>query len=380
VQTTQDPREPELPQTESGNRGRPVDAPAAEDPSPDQLVSRQHNHHTDPGHGPAEQPLFDPVTDGHSTETFVVPPADETGVAPATAQADEVAETQPEAAPEPRLGPTGRPWPDLPPPPPAQPGDHTMIMAMCNQKGGVGKTTTTINLGAALTELGRKVLLVDFDPQGSLSVGLGVNPHTLELSIYNLLLSRDVTPEEVIAPTSVPGLDILPSNIDLSAAELQLVSEVAREQTLSRVLDKVRGNYDVVLIDCAPSLGLLTINALTASDQVIVPLECEFFALRGVALLTDTIEKVQERLNPDLEMLGILGTMYDPRTLHSREVLERVVQAFGDKVFHTVIRRTIKFPETTVAGEPITTYASDSPGAEAYRSLAREVLARCHVG
>ncbi|QDP98857.1 ParA family protein [Microlunatus elymi] len=281
---------------------------------------------------------------------------------------------------QPELGPTGRPWPKLPDIPPVQAGGTATIIAMCNQKGGVGKTTTTINLGAALVELGRKVLLVDFDPQGSLSVGLGVNPHNLELSIYNLLLSRDVTVDEVIAPTTVEGLDILPSNIDLSAAELQLVSEVAREQTLLRVLEKVTGSYDVILIDCAPSLGLLTINALTAADKVVVPLECEFFALRGVALLTDTIEKVQERLNPKLEMLGILGTMYDPRTLHSREVLERVVQAFGDTVFHTVIRRTIKFPETTVAGEPITTYASDSPGAQAYRMLAREVLARCLVG
>ena len=155
---------------------------------------------------------------------------------------------------------------------------------------------------------------------------------------------------------------------------MQLVSEVAREQTLLRVLEKVADRYDVILIDCAPSLGLLTINALTAADKVIMPLECEFFALRGIALLTDTIAKVQDRLNPGLEVLGILGTMYDPRTLHSREVLERVVQAFGDVVFHTVIRRTVKFPETTVAGEPITTYATDSPGAASYRMLAREVL------
>ncbi len=143
---------------------------------------------------------------------------------------------------------------------------------------------------------------------------------------------------------------------------MQLVSEVAREQTLLRVLDKARDRYDIILIDCAPSLGLLTVNALTASDKVIIPLECEFFALRGVALLTDTIGKVQDRLNPNLEILGILGTMYDARTLHSREVLERVVQAFGETVFHTVIRRTIKFPETTVAGEPITTYATTRPG------------------
>lgn len=279
------------------------------------------------------------------------------------------------------IGPTGRPLPQFPAPqPPAAGPRDAIIVSMCNQKGGVGKTTTTINLGAALAETGRKVLLVDFDPQGSLSVGLGVNPHTLDKSIYNLLLSRQYTPQEVITPSSVEGLDILPSNIDLSAAEVQLVSEVAREQTLTRVLNKLRGDYDYILIDCAPSLGLLTINALTASDYVIMPLECEFFALRGIALLTDTIAKVQDRLNPDLQVLGILGTMYDARTLHAREVLERVVQAFGDEVFHTVIRRTIKFPETTVAGEPITTYAPSSPGAKAYRDLAKEVLVRCHAG
>ena len=273
------------------------------------------------------------------------------------------------------IGPTGRPWPDLPEPPPIYQHGPAMIIAMCNQKGGVGKTTTTINLGAALAEVGRKVLLVDFDPQGSLSVGLGVNPHTLEHSIYNLLLGRDTAVEDVINATKVEGLDILPSNIDLSAAEVQLVSEVAREQTLLRVLEPVRDRYDVILIDCAPSLGLLTINALTAADKVIMPLECEFFALRGIALLTDTIAKVQDRLNPQLEILGILGTMYDPRTLHSREVLERVVQAFGDRVFHTVIRRTVKFPETTVAGEPITTLRHHLAGApRPTATLAREVL------
>lgn len=273
---------------------------------------------------------------------------------------------------------TGRPWPDLPEPAPPAPGPRrATILAMCNQKGGVGKTTTTINLGASLVETGRKVLLVDFDPQGSLSVGLGINPHTLDLSIYNLLLQRDVDVDDVVVESDTEGMDILPANIDLSAAEVQLVSEVAREMILSRVLDRIRDRYDVILIDCAPSLGLLTINALTAADGVIMPLECEFFALRGIALLTDTINKVQERLNPDLEVVGILGTMFDSRTLHSREVLERVVEAFGDKVFHTVIKRTVKFPETTVAGEPITSYASSSPGAEAYRTLAREVLSRC---
>jgi chromosome partitioning protein len=306
-------------------------------------------------------------TDQRSTvdENFVVP-----------APPDDIAQV---VEKEPVIGLTGRPWPDLPEPPPLTEHGPALVIAMCNQKGGVGKTTTTINLGAALAELGRTVLLVDFDPQGSLSVGLGVNPHTLPASIYNLLMGQDISIDEVIGQTNVPGLDILPSNIDLSAAEIQLVSEVAREQTLLRLLEAVRDRYDVILIDCAPSLGLLTINALTASDRVIMPLECEFFALRGIALLTDTIAKVQDRLNQRLEILGILGTMYDPRTLHCREVLERVVQAFGDQVFHSVIRRTVKFPETTVAGEPITTYAPTSPGAEAYRSLAREVLARCRV-
>jgi len=313
----------------------------------------------------AAEDLFDPSESAAVAEEFVVPPAEP----PETL----LPETEPD------LGPTGRPWPELPEPAPVTSHGPATIIALCNQNGGVGKTTTAINLGAALVETGRRVLLVDFDPQGSLSVGLGVNPHTLEHSIYNLLLSREVGVDDVISASNVEGLDILPSNIDLSAAEVQLVSEVAREQTLLRVLEKVRPRYDLILIDCAPSLGLLTVNALTAADKVVMPLECEFFALRGIVLLTDTIAKIQDRLNPRLEILGILGTMYDPRTLHSREVLERVVQAFGDTVFHTVIRRTVKFPETTVAGEPITTYASSSPGASAFRMLAREVLARCHV-
>jgi chromosome partitioning protein len=257
--------------------------------------------------------------------------------------------------------------------------DHgpAKIIAMCNQKGGVGKTTSTINLGAALAEYGRKVLLVDFDPQGALSVGLGVNPMELDRTVYNLLMERGVGIDDVLLKTVTPGMDLLPSNIDLSAAEVQLVTEVARESSLARAVKPALADYDYVIIDCQPSLGLLTVNALTAAHSVIVPLECEFFALRGVALLTETIEKVRERLNPELELDGILATMYDARTVHSREVLARVVQAFGDQVFHTVIGRTVRFPETTVAGEPITSYASSSVGAAAYRQLAREVLARC---
>ncbi len=250
------------------------------------------------------------------------------------------------------------------------------VIALCNQKGGVGKTTSTINLGAALAEFGRRVLLVDFDPQGALSVGLGVQPHQLDRTAYNLLMERGVTVDDVLLKTSVAGMDLLPSNIDLSAAEVQLVNEVAREQTLARVLAPVADDYDFVLIDCQPSLGLLTVNALTAAHGVIIPLECEFFSLRGVALLIDTIDKVRERLNPGLKLDGILATMYDGRTLHGREVFARVVEAFGDTVFDTVITRTVRFPETTVAGEPITSWAPTSVGATAYRNLAREVIAR----
>jgi len=274
------------------------------------------------------------------------------------------------------LGPTGRVLPEFPEPGPRRPG-RAMVISMCNQKGGVGKTTTTINLGAALVEAGRKVLLVDFDPQGSLTVGLGFNAHELEQTIYQVLMDRELGIRDVILTTGTKGLDLVPASIDLSAAEMQLVTEVGREQVLARVLRPVLDDYDVVLVDCQPSLGLLTVNALTASNGVIIPLECEYFALRGVALLKDTIEKVRDRTNFDLEIIGLLGTMFDGRTLHGREVLQTLVQGWGDLVFHTVIRRTIKFSDSTVAGEPITEYAPTSPGAASYRQLAREVLWRC---
>ena len=275
-----------------------------------------------------------------------------------------------------KIGPTGRPLPEFPEPGPLTAHGPARVIAMCNQKGGVGKTTTTINLGAALTEYGRKVLLVDFDPQGALSVGLGIPTHELDRTIYNLLIDQGDDLPDVVQRTQVPGLDIVPANIDLSAAEVQLVGEVAREQVLARVLRPVLDDYDVVLIDCQPSLGLLTVNALTAAHGVVVPLETEYFAMRGVALLIETIEKITDRLNPRLEVDGILATMYDPRTLHSREVVESVVEHFGDQVFHTVISRTVKFPDATLAAEPITSYASGHAAAAAYRQLARELIAR----
>ena len=249
------------------------------------------------------------------------------------------------------------------------------IIALCNQKGGVGKTTTTINLGASLAECGRRVLAVDFDPQGALSAGLGVPTHDVP-NIYDLLLGTIKDPREAIQKTTIENLDIIPANIDLSAAEVHLVNEVAREQILARVLRGVKDNYDVILIDCQPSLGILTVNALTAAHGVLIPLECEFFALRGVALLVETIEKVKDRLNPAIELDGILATMFDARTLHAREVLDRVVETFGEKVFETVIGRTVKFPDASVAGAPITTFAPEHPAARAYRQMARELIFR----
>ena len=268
---------------------------------------------------------------------------------------------------------------DFPVPAPLDSHGPARVISLCNQKGGVGKTTTTINLGAALAELGRKVLIVDFDPQGAASAGLGINAHELDSTIYDLLVASRPDIRTVIHETTVEGLDIVPANIDLSAAEVQLVNEVAREQALKRVLRPVLDEYDVILVDCQPSLGLLTINALTASHGVIIPLETEFFALRGVALLVETVERVKDRLNATLEIDGILATMVDSRTLHSREVLERLEQAFGEQLFDTRIRRTIKFPDASVANEPITSYAPSHPGADAYRRLAREVIARGDV-
>ena len=277
---------------------------------------------------------------------------------------------------QPGYGPTGRPLPMFPDPEPLVTHGPARIVAVCNQKGGVGKTTTTINLGAALAEQGRRVLLVDFDPQGALSVGLGIQPHELESTVYNLLMERGIQAADTVIKTNVTGMDLLPSNIDLSGAEVQLVHEVGREFVLGGVREPLMPEYDIILIDCQPSLGLLTVNALACASGVLVPLECEYFAMRGVALLMETIDKVSSRLNPKLGIDGLLATMYDPRTLHSREVLARVVAGFGDKVFHTVINRTVRFPDATVAGEPITSFDPASMGANSYRDLAKEVLER----
>ncbi len=250
------------------------------------------------------------------------------------------------------------------------------IIALCNQKGGVGKTTTTINTAAALAEYGRKVLLVDFDPQGALSRGLGVVNEDVK-TIYDLMLDRKLKAEDVIVHTEVPGLDLIPANIQLSAAEIQLVAEPGREKILAGVLRPVLGDYDLIMIDCQPSLGLLTVNALTAAHGVMIPVACDYFALRGLELLIqNTVELVQERLNENLKIDGILATMFDPRTLHSRQMLNKLNEDYGDKVFRSVIKLTVKFKDSSAQGRPVTQYAPTSEAAELYRAVAREMVDR----
>ena len=268
----------------------------------------------------------------------------------------------------------GRDYETFPAPEPLQTHGPARVIAMCNQKGGVGKTTSSINIGGALSQYGRRVLIVDFDPQGAATVGLGINANAVEDTAYTALFNPRMDVHSVIHHTDFENLDIMPANIDLSAAEVQLVTEVGREQVLAGVLRQVKDEYDVIIIDCQPSLGLLTVNALTAADGVIIPVAAEFFALRGVALLMQSIEKVQSRINPSLEVYGVLVTMYT-RTLHCEEVLQRIYEAFQGKVFHSVISRSIKLPDSTVAAAPITIYAPSHKTAKEYREVARELIA-----
>ncbi len=255
------------------------------------------------------------------------------------------------------------------------------VICIANQKGGVGKTTTTTALAEGLSEYNKRVLLIDWDPQFSLTISMGFNPDNLEHTVYEALAAtiknnRSPTIQDVIVQTSDPNIDLAPANIELSQAELDLVNTFTRELMLREMLQPVRGSYDFILVDCLPSLGLLTINALSAADEVIIPLQADFLAMKGLTLMLSTIIRVKDKINPTLEISGILFTMTHPRTLHSREVIEVTRRAFGDKirVFNTIIPTSVRFKEAPAAGRSILTYAPKSDGANAYRLFAREVL------
>ena len=249
------------------------------------------------------------------------------------------------------------------------------VFAFANQKGGVGKTSSCVNISAALALAGHKVLLADMDPQGNATSGLGVDRGTLSSSIYDLLLDA-VDVDSVCCPTSIEGLDLLPATIDLAGAEIEIAPLAERESLLKRKIEPLREQYDYIIIDCPPSLGLMTLNALVASDSIIIPIQAEFYALEGLSQLVKTVQVVSRRMNPRLHILGILLTMFDGRTNLSLQVAEEVKKYFGSKVFRTVIPRTVKLSEAPSFGEPVLTYAPKSKGAEAYKKLSREVLKR----
>jgi chromosome partitioning protein len=252
----------------------------------------------------------------------------------------------------------------------------TRTISIANQKGGVGKTTTTVNLGVALADMHRKTLVVDMDPQGALSAGLGQDGYKLDETIYNALMDPDFPISRIVHPVKA-YLDLIPANIELASAEMELIAEIRREFILRRVLEPLKDWYDFILIDCPPSLGMLTTNALCASDELVIPMQCEYFAMRGIRLLLDAIRRIQSRLNPELDLTGILATMYSTGTIHASEVLKEIRAAFENKVFDVVIYKSIRFAEASVASQAIVDYAGKHKGAVAYRKMAEELV---HMG
>lgn len=255
----------------------------------------------------------------------------------------------------------------------------TRIVALANQKGGVGKSTTAINLAAGLSFQGLRVLLVDLDPQGNATSGLGIDRSTISNSIYDVLL-KEFPMEDAIEPTSVRDLFVVPATIDLAGAEIELVSVFSREQRLRAALSSIDGDHDLVLIDCPPSLGLLTVNALAAADEVLIPIQCEYYALEGLSQLLRNVDLVKSNLNPELEVGGVVLTMYDARTKLSKEVADQIRGHFGQKAYRTIIPRSVRLSEAPSYGEPIEAFDGMSRGAIAYRELAREFRRRHGLG
>jgi chromosome partitioning protein len=382
----------EEPAPEASENGNGAPAPPAAEPEPE-AASAPVEPESEWQPEPAFEPHPDATSEGEAGEVAYLadPAADETEADRGPGHVDEapapVAEREPEidaevvpaeppALPERLVEPEAIPEP-IPPaaepePAPRTPRDLPRVMAVANQKGGVGKTTTAVNLGAALAELGYRVLVVDLDPQGNASTGLGINPRNVESSIYDVLMN-DTPLEDAVEPTAVRNLFVVPATIDLAGAEIELVPAFSRELKLRRALDGATGDFDFTLIDCPPSLGLLTVNGLAAATEVLVPIQCEYYALEGLGQLLKNVSLVQSNLNPRLELSAIVLTMYDARTRLAEQVAKEVREHFGDTVCRSIVPRTVRLSEAPSFGQPVIVFDSSSRGAIAYRELAKEV-------
>ena len=370
----------EVPPTPPAPRPQPEPEPGPTPPPPPQPEP-------EPEPAPAPEPPQPVVVEAAASAPSSPAPPSPAPPAPAASEsAPAEPEPEPEAEPHSRLEPTasttaphsvGAPPADAETAqPPGDDGDRELeiprIIAIANQKGGVGKTTTAVNLGAALAESGLRVLVVDLDPQGNASTGLGINPRDVNASIYDVLM-QDTPALDAVEPTSLKNLFVIPATLDLAGAEVELVPAFSRELKLKRALDIVRSEYDVVFIDCPPSLGLLTVNGLAAADDVIVPIQCEYYALEGLGQLLRNVALVRSSLNASLDVRGIILTMYDARTRLAEQVETEVREHFGNKVYKTVVPRTVRLAEAPSFGQPVIVFDPTSRGASAYRDLAKEV-------